>query len=231
MSTATPSKPGLFASLSKTFIAGLLAALPITLTIAVIVWSAELLQRYLGPNSYIGKLFGSIGLNFVSSEITAYAIGVGSVLLVVWLLGVAVEAGLKNHWRRFTNGLINRVPLVRSVYQTLSKLITMFDKQEKAEYKSMSAVMCYFGGDRNGTAVLALLTSPEAINRNGKQYYAIIIPTAPVPFGGAILYIPVEWVEEMDFGFDGLFNIYMSMGVTSGEYLDTSSKNSPQGPA
>ncbi|SMF24575.1 Uncharacterized membrane protein [Alteromonadaceae bacterium Bs31] len=220
MTESTGPNSSILSRLSKTFIAGILAALPITLTIAVIVWSAELLHRYLGPTSYAGKLFGSIGLNFVSSEITAYAIGVGSALLLIWLLGAAVEAGLKNHWRAFTNGLLNRVPLVRSVYQTVSKLITMFDKQEKEEYKSMSAVMCYFGGDRNGTAVLALLTNPLAINRNGIQYYSIIIPTAPVPFGGAILYIPADWVEKMDFGFDGLFNIYMSMGLTSGEYLD-----------
>ncbi len=46
-----------------------------------------------------------------------------------------------------------------------------------------------------------------------------MIPTAPVPFGGAILYIPVEWVETADIAFDGLLNIYMSMGVTSSDYF------------
>jgi Uncharacterized conserved protein len=95
----------------------------------------------------------------------------------------------------------------------------MFDKQENAEFKSMSAVMCYFGGNKHGTTVLALLTSPETVEFNGQRYYAVIVPTAPVPFGGAILYMPTEWVEKVDFGFDGLFNIYMSMGVSSADYF------------
>ncbi|WP_075187144.1 DUF502 domain-containing protein [Teredinibacter haidensis] len=215
----TDVRPGLLSNLGKTFFAGLLAALPLALTLVVIVWFGEMVHRYLGPDSFVGGVLGSIGLNFVTTEITAYAIGLGSVVLVVYLLGVAVEAGLKNHFRALTSGLINRVPLVRSIYQTLSKLMAIFDKQDNAEFKSMSAVMCFFGGDRKGTAVLALLTNPHPICFQNQFYYSIIIPTAPVPFGGAILYVPVDWVEKVGFGFDGLVNIYMSMGVTSPDYF------------
>lgn len=221
MSSESPSN-GIMAGISKTFLAGVLAALPLTLTIAIIIWAAELTHRYLGPDSFIGGILGSFGLRFVSSEAMAYLIGLGATLAAVYFLGVAVEAGLKNRWRGFTTSLLNRVPFVRSVYQTLNKIITMFDKQDKAEFKSMSSVLCYFGGDRSGTAVLALLTSPSPVSLSGGDYYAIIIPTAPVPFGGAILYVPVSWIEKTQFGFDGLFNIYMSMGVTSGDYFKQS---------
>jgi len=75
--------------------------------------------------------------------------------------------------------------------------------------------MCFFGEKEGGTGVLALLTSPEKINMNGVDYFSIMIPTAPVPFGGAILFVPVDWVEHVDIEFDGLLNIYMSMGITS----------------
>ena len=54
---------------------------------------------------------------------------------------------------------------------------------------------------------------------NGQDYSGVMIPTAPVPFGGAILYVPVDWVEPTDLTFDELFNVYMSMGATSSEYL------------
>jgi len=217
--------PGIFSGLSKTFFAGLLAALPLAITVVIIIWFGEMVHRHLGPESFVGSLFGSIGLQFVTTEITAYAIGVGSVLLLIYLLGITVQLGLKSHFRFLTSGIINRVPLVRTIYQTLSKFITIFEAQDQAEFKSMSAVMCFFGGDRNGTAVLALLTSPQAVDFKGQGYYAIMIPTAPVPFGGAILYVPVDWVEQVDFGFDGLFNIYMSMGVTSAEYFHKATEN------
>ncbi|TVZ42087.1 putative membrane protein [Alteromonadaceae bacterium 2753L.S.0a.02] len=215
----TNSNSGLISGFGQTFLAGLFAALPLALTIAIILWSADFLHHYLGPDSTMGRLFGTIGLNFVTSEISAYAIGVASVVLALYLLGVLVQTGLRNHWRGLISGLLARVPFVRSVYQTLSRIVTMFDSQEEAQYKSMQAVLCYFGGDRNGVAVLALLTSPEPVCMGGKDHFAIMIPTAPVPFGGAILYAPVNWVEKADFGFDGLFNIYMSMGVTSGDYF------------
>ena len=82
----------------------------------------------------------------------------------------------------------------------------------------MSPVMCYFGGE-GGTAVLALLTSQEIIHIDDNDYYSIMIPTSPVPIGGAILYVPVAWVKKVNFGIDGLVNIYVSMGVTGPDFL------------
>ena len=204
--------------ITKTFIAGLLAALPLALTLAVIVWLADFIHDRLGPNSTIGKLLGSIGLKFVTSDTMAYLIGVSFSLLSIYLLGALVEAGMKTHWHSLVDNVMNRLPLVSSVYQALKKLLRMFELKDQSELKAMSAVMCHFGG-RGGTAVLALMPSPERIQLHGNDYYGVLIPTAPVPFGGAILYVPVDWVEPVDLAFEELFNVYMSMGATSPEYF------------
>ncbi len=209
---------GIFKQIARTFVAGLLAALPLALTLAVIVWSAEFIQRFLGPKSTIGKLLESFGLRFVSSEIVAYLLGVVLTLLLVYLIGVLVEAGLKNRWQFLIDYLFQRIPLVRTVYQTVSRLLEMFEPRDQSSLKAMSAVMCHLGG-KGGTAVLALMPSPESVTLSGREYKAVLIPTAPVPFGGAILYVPEDWVEPADFAFDGLLNIYMSMGANSSDYL------------
>jgi uncharacterized membrane protein len=94
----------------------------------------------------------------------------------------------------------------------------MFDQKDESELKAMSPVLCHFGGE-GGTAVLALMPSQERIHLNGYEYHAVLIPTAPVPFGGALLYVPADWVKPVDFAVDGLFNVYMTMGVTSPDYL------------
>ena len=219
MAASADKNPGLFRSLSRTFLAGLLAALPLVLTVTAIIWLAEFIHRFLGPSSTFGKMLGKIGLRFVTSEVSAYFIGVVIVLASVYLLGVLVEAGMKNRWQRLVDTIFSRVPLVRTVYNAITKLTKMFELKEESDMKSMSAVMCHFGGKGSGTAVLALLTSPEPIHMKGHDYYSVMIPTAPVPFGGAILYVPVEWVESADMSFDGLLNVYMSMGVTSADYL------------
>ncbi len=218
MNTTKGEKPGLLGHISRTFLAGLLAALPLALTLVVFFWFVEYIHRFLGPKSAFGKMLGSIGLRFVTSEIAAYLIGVIFTLALIYFLGLLVEAGMKNRWHTLVGSVIDRVPLVRSIYTTLNKLMGVLELKDEAELKAMSAVMCHFGG-KGGTAVLALMPSPERIHRHGQDYYCVLIPTAPVPFGGAILYVPVDWVEPVDMAFDELFNVYMSMGVTSADYL------------
>lgn len=218
MNTAKGKTQGVLRRISGTFVAGLLAALPLALTLAVLYWLIEYIHRLMGPQSALGNMLRSVGLKFATSELVAYLIGVVITLTLIYLLGLLVEAGMKNRMQTLVGNMMDRVPLVRSVYSTLKKLINMFDTREQADLKAMSTVMCYFGG-KGGTAVLALMPSPERIHLHGQDYYGVLIPTAPVPFGGAILYVPVDWVETVDIAFDELLNVYMSMGATSADYL------------
>ena len=211
---------------SRTFFTGLIAALPLALTIAVLLWLIEFFHKFLGPESAFGKMLGSFGYQFVTSEVIAYLIGVIGTLGIIFFLGVFLEAGLKKQWNALIGSLIDRVPVVRTVYTALKRLMDMFDPKDNSELKSMSSVMCHFGG-KGGTAVLALMPSSDKIQLNGNDYYGVLVPTAPVPFGGAILYVPVEWVEPADIHFDGLLNVYMSMGATSADYIHTNKKNKP----
>ena len=219
MNTTSPPRTSLFRGISRTFLAGLLAALPLALTVVAIIWLAELFERFLGPSSAFGKVIGSLGLRFVSTEIMAYLVGALITLTIIFLLGLLVTTGMKSRWQALVDGIFSRVPLVRTIYGALTKVTRMLELNDQAEVKSMSAVICHFGGKGKGVAMLVLLTCTTPISRDGEDYYAVMIPTAPVPFGGAIFYVPVEWVEEAEFGFDGLLNIYMSMGATSPDYL------------
>lgn len=218
--TATKQN-GPFPRIRRIFFAGILTVLPLTLTVMVFVWLVDYIKTFLGPTSAFGNFMESFGLRFVSSEQSAYLLGLVAVIGLVFLLGALVEAGMRNRLQILTDSILNRVPLVRSVYNALSKIVRMFDDNEQTDLKSMQAIMCYFGGDKNGSGVLALLTSPETIVQNDIEYYTVLIPTAPVPVGGAILFVPVDWVETVDINFEGLLNIYMSMGVTSPDYFNT----------
>jgi uncharacterized membrane protein len=43
---------------------------------------------------------------------------------------------------------------------------------------------------------------------------AVLVPTAPVPFGGALIYVPAEWVRPANIGVERLTAVYVSMGIT-----------------
>jgi uncharacterized membrane protein len=53
----------------------------------------------------------------------------------------------------------------------------------------------------------------------GRACLAVLVPTAPVPIGGGLLFVPQEWVSPADVGAEALTSIYVSMGVTAAQHL------------
>jgi len=57
----------------------------------------------------------------------------------------------------------------------------------------------------------------------GMPYLGVLVPTAPVSCGRWLCsHAPPDWVEPADIGMEGVTSIYVSMGVTSDQYLKKS---------
>jgi uncharacterized membrane protein len=208
----------------RIFITGLLAALPLAATILIFVWGARLLYGWVGPGSMIGHLLVAIGLGVAGSEVAGYLLGVLIVVLLIFALGLLVQTRLRGFFGHAVNALMQRIPLVRSVYDVIKKFVGLVSQRDEAGVRSMSPVWLHFGGV-GGAAVLGLLSTPEPVLLNGKPYLAVLVPTAPVPIGGGLLYVPKEWVTVAEIGVEGLTSIYVSMGVTSHQHLTTASQD------
>ncbi len=208
--------------LIRYFLAGAFAVLPLVVTIAIVIWMAGFLQRFVGPETPVGRGVRNLGWQFSTDDKTlAYIVGWAVVLGIVFLLGVAVETGARRLILALTDAMLNRVPVVGSIYNTSKQLVSMLDRQDEADLKGMSVVYCLFGGD-HGAGFLALLVSPETYHLSGRDYKIVIIPTAPVPFGGALLFVPADCVHTANMTVDGLMSIYVSMGVTAPQYMKPS---------
>jgi uncharacterized membrane protein len=203
------------------FLTGLLAALPLAATAAIFIWGAQLLYTWLGPGSLLGGLLAAIGLGVTGSEVAGYAIGVGIVLAAIFLLGVLVNTRLSDFLEALIDGVVSRIPLVRNVYDLIRKFVELLSQRDAEGTKTMSPVWLTFGGPGN-VAVLGLLASAEPVDVGGEPYLGVIVPTAPVPVGGALLYVPKAWVTPAQVGMEGLTSIYVSMGVTAGQHLKRS---------
>ena len=204
--------------IARPFITGIIALLPIGLTVAVIAWVTTFLAKLIGPGSVIGSMLKKFGLNIGSTDTGAYAGGVLAAFFLIYIFGLLVEAGLKGRWESLTNGIMTRVPVIRTIYDAAKKIVRMVEPQANTDMQSMTPVMCSFGGE-GGTSFPAFLPTAETVCIKGIEYNVVMIPTAPVPFGGAIMCVPKEWISPLDCGIDGLFNIYMSMGTTVPDYL------------
>lgn len=204
--------------LTRTFVTGLLAALPLFVTAAVFIWLGRLLYAWLGPSSLVGQLFVGLGIGLSGSVMLGYVLGAFIIVLGVFALGLLVEAELQRGLARLVNAVVRRIPLVRNVYDLISRFVDMLSQGEDDGLKTMSPVWCRFG-DSGGVKVLALLSSPEPVVIEGQRHLAVLVPTAPVPVGGGLLYVREDWVTPADVGMDGLTSIYVSMGVTSSQVL------------
>jgi uncharacterized membrane protein len=210
-------------TLLRIFITGALAALPLAATLLIFAWAAGFLIRWLGPESAVGAVLVSIGLGVGASEVVGYAIGVAIVAVAIFGLGLLVEAGLQRSFAAVVNGLLLRIPVVGTVYDLIKRLVGLLRAQdEKGDgVRSMSAVWCHFGGPRaeGNSVALALLGSDVPVLVNGQRCLAVLIPTAPVPVGGGLLYVPEHWITPADVGVEAVTSIYVSMGLTSPQYL------------
>jgi len=210
-------------TLLRIFVTGALAALPLAATALIFAWAAGFLIRWLGPNSAVGRVLVSIGLGVGASEVVGYAIGVALVALAIFGLGLLVEAGLQRSIASAMNALLLRIPVVGTVYDLIKRMVGLLRAQdEKGDgMRAMGAVWCHFGGPQaeGNSMALALLGSDTPVLVNGQRCLAVLIPTAPVPVGGGLLYVPEHWITPADVGVEAVTSIYVSMGLTSPQHL------------
>jgi len=206
--------------LMQLFVTGALTALPLAATLAIFWWAASILMRWLGPDSLFGSGMVALGLGVSGSELLGYVIGISLVAASLVLLGALVRTGVQRGASRLLDNALRRIPLVRTVYDLATRLVDLMRQRDREGPKSMSTVWVHFGGmGEDGVAVLALLSSPVPVILQGRPHLAVIVPTAPVPVGGGLLFVPEAWVQAADVGMEALTSIYVSMGVTAQQHL------------
>jgi len=199
--------------IARTFISGLIAALPLIITLAVTAWLINFVWAYIGHQSKFGQLLVSVGIGVTASSVMAYLVGLALVIAAIFLLGVLVETRLARWFPALFDQIVQRVPLVSNVYGLSKRFASIVDRKGDDNLASMSAVWCFFGGEP-GAAVLALLPSPKPVVIGKQEYLGILVPSAPVPVGGALVYVPASWIRPAEGGVEHLMSVYVSMGVT-----------------
>jgi uncharacterized membrane protein len=195
--------------LLRVFITGLLAALPLAATVAIFAWAFALLGRWVGPSSPVGGLLSRIGLGVTGSEIVGYLIGLAIILFAILMLGLLVELGLQRSLGGLVDAVMQRIPLVRSVYDLLQRFVGLMSPSDSGGTRAMRPVWCHFGGRAEPhSAVLALQSSPEVVIVDGRRCLIVMVPTAPVPVGGGLI-----------------TSLYVSMGVTAPQYLQLAERS------
>ena len=198
--------------IARVFLAGCLAILPLAVTAFALAWVVSVIAGLIGPQTGIGRVLTSLGVG-VGGSVAPYVVGVLIVLLAIYALGLVVESRIGTWSTATLEGLVDRIPIVSKAYDLSKRFTSIVDAKDGGQLASMSPVWCFFGGEP-GAAVLALLPSAAPVRIGEHDYVGILVPSAPVPVGGALVYVPRTWVRPAEGGVDELMTVYLSMGVT-----------------
>ncbi|MCA9271029.1 MAG: DUF502 domain-containing protein [Planctomycetales bacterium] len=199
---------------TATFVAGLFAVMPLVITVAIVAWVADLIHSIVGPDTLVGRGLGQLGKFFVDNQVLAQIIGWLLVVGVVFVIGLFVQMKLRSVTLTLIDAVFHRLPVIGGLYGTASQFISMLNKKGDNELAGMTSVYCSFGA-AGGCGILGLMPSGEKFNFGRGDYYAVYIPTSPVPMTGGLVFVPVECVTRLDMSVDKLMSIYLSMGVTA----------------
>ena len=196
------------------FATGLLFLAPVLLTLILLNWLSGYLIAALGPNTLLGQALGAAGMFFTPSPLAAFWAGLGMAAVLVWLIGIAVQTRFRQRLEGGLDGLIARIPVLGPMYRPLAQFVRMMGSSPGGEMSGMSVVSVSFG---EHVEALALLTSPRLHDFGQGPRYLILIPTAPVPVGGGMLFVEASRVKPVpSMGVDDLAKLYVTMGTLTG---------------
>ena len=191
-------------SFKKYFITGLLIWVPLVITIWVLGLVINTLESvvpvFLSPQA----LFGF--------DIPGFRVLV--VLAVLLGTGVFAANFLGRNILRWSEKLLGRIPLVRSIYHSVKQVSDTLLAPNGQAFRQ--AVLVQY--PRQGCWTIALLTgspSGEVAEHLQTEHVSVYVPTTPNPTSGFFLMMPRSEVIPLNMSVDAALKYIVSMGVVA----------------
>jgi uncharacterized membrane protein len=192
--------------LKKYFITGLLIWVPLAITawvLSLIVRTMDqsllLLPEVLQPERLIGFYIPGIG------ALMTLLIVLGTGLITANILGQKLV--------RFWEGVLSRIPVVKSVYYSVKQVSdTLFSSSGEAFRKALLVEY-----PRKGSWTIAFMTGTPGgdVVNHLTNHVSVYVPTTPNPTSGFFLMMDKSEVIELDMSVDEALKYIISMGVVT----------------
>jgi uncharacterized membrane protein len=199
---------GLWARLRTYFFAGILITAPVSLTIYlawlfisfVDDWVFSLLPPDYNPESYLPFFVPGLGLLLVLVGLTV----IGA--LTAGILGRAA--------RQLIDGILNRLPVIRSIYSAIKQIMETVLANKSAAFRECALIEY----PRKGIWTLGFITGTtqgEIQDLSAATLISVFVPTTPNPTSGFLLFVPEQDVVRLKMSIEDGLKLVISGGLVT----------------
>ena len=198
------------AQFKKFFVSGLIAILPLWLTLYILwilfTWIGSLTRPFLRPIFYL-VVEKETDITLLL-QITSFFL----TLIVVYLVGVLVTNIASKKLMVSMENILLRIPILRSIYLAVRKLIQyLFSAQQQfKEYRRV--VLLEF--PKKDVYQIGFVTSEQIMtDKSGNKLVCVFIPTTPNPTTGWLAIVSEQELIPVKLNIDQAIKMILSGGI------------------
>lgn len=190
--------------ISRTFVKGLIAIIPITLTLYLLFWMAGTAELALEK---IFKLFFPDGW---------YIKGMGFILglVVVFFFGSFLESKTFRRLFHTFEELVIQIPLVKSIYTAIRDISSLFSSEQKGKFQQVVLVKVAPGNSQQIGFITVSYSEEARPAFIAEDQIAVFLPFS-YQLGGYTVIMPRKNVVEIDMSVEDALRFIATAGIVS----------------
>jgi uncharacterized membrane protein len=205
---APPKQAGLFARLRNWFLAGLVIAGPLAVTIWLVWWFVNTVDQWVKP-LVPPSLWPDVYL-----PVRVPGTGVLLAIMGLVLLGFLATNIAGRTLLTLGEGMLDGMPIVRGLYRSVKQIFETIFSQSGTSFRRVGLVQYPAPGM---WSIVFISTPPIAqINEvlpQSETYLSVFLPCSPNPTTGFYFYLPAREVVEINLTPDDAAKLIMSAGL------------------
>lgn len=192
-------KNNLLQKIKNRFTAGILATVPITVSVYVL-WIIF---------SNLDKIIGSQ----LEKVLDFYIPGIGFVVLVlvVWFVGVITSGYLGSRLLKFQELMLTKIPVLGTIFRTIKQLSSSVLGEGKKAFQQAVLLEVF----NKGSYSIGFITSKKAVKiaNSKKKYVHVFMPTAINPASGFMVLVEESKLLKLDMSVEEAFKTVVAAGM------------------
>lgn len=212
--TEGPHKPSFSVRLRNNFLTGLIICAPIAIT----VWLTWTLIQW--ADSWVKPL---IPLQYRPEHYIQFAIpgfGLLTAVIVITLIGLLAKNFIGKAIFDFGASILDRTPLVRSLYKGLKQLFETVLQERTNSFKKVG--MIEYPSPGLWALVFVATTAKGEIasrfNEKGMEMTLVFLPPTPVPTAGFLVFVETRKIMALDMATEDAAKLLISGGLVSPDW-------------